>query len=99
VSANDGAPVIVVTGLVDRDLASRADPLLQVTTLNREGPLAIDVSAAESVNGALLGLLLRASRRLAWRGRELVIVCSDPDKRRRLELAGLDDLAELVDSA
>ena len=58
----------------------------------------IDVSGVDAVNGALLGLLLRANRRLAWRNRRLIIACSDPDNLRRLEIAGLDDLATLVEA-
>jgi anti-anti-sigma factor len=91
-----GMPVISVSGTVDRDLAGRADSLLQLTTLEHEGALAVDVSAVEDVNGALLGLLLRASRRLAWRNRQLVIVCRTPETLRRLEIAGLDELATLT---
>jgi anti-anti-sigma regulatory factor len=96
VRTDQSGPTVIITGLVDRDLAGRADPLLQVTTFSRPGTFTIDVSGVESVSGALLGLLLRASRRLAWRGRELIIVCRDPDKLRRLETAGLDELAQLV---
>jgi anti-anti-sigma factor len=92
----DRMPVISLSGSVDRDLAGRADSLLQLTTLEHEGALAVDVSAVEDVNGALLGLLLRASRRLAWRNRQLVIVCRTPETLRRLEIAGLDELATLT---
>jgi anti-anti-sigma regulatory factor len=56
------------------------------------------VSGVDAVNGALLGLLLRASRRLAWRNRTLIIACSDPENSRRLRIAGLDELATLVES-
>jgi hypothetical protein len=72
----------------------------QSTTLfEHEAPIAIDVSRVDAVNGALLGLLLRASRRLAWRNRQLTIVCRDPETFRRLRIAGLDELATLVESA
>jgi anti-anti-sigma factor len=92
-------PVITLAGPVDRELADRADPLLQLATFEHNGAIAIDVSAVDAVNGALLGLLLRASRRLAWRNRQLVIVCRDPEMSRRLRIAGLDELASLVESA
>jgi anti-anti-sigma regulatory factor len=94
-----GIPVITLAGLIDRELASRADPLLQLTTLEHDGPVAIDVCAVDAVNGALLGLLLRASRRLAWRNRQLIILCRDPQTLQALEIAGRDELATLTESA
>lgn len=90
-----GVPVIVVSGVVDRELAGRIEALLQVQLVETEGPAAIDVGGVEAVNGALLGVLLRASRRLSWRNRTLQVVCADPDKRIRLEIAGLDEFASL----
>jgi anti-anti-sigma factor len=99
VGVNAGMPVVTLAGPVDRELADRADPLLQLATFEHDGAIAIDVSAVDAVNGALLGLLLRASRRLAWRNRQLVIVCRDPEMSRRLRIAGLDELASLVESA
>jgi anti-anti-sigma factor len=92
-------PVVILAGLVDRELADRVDSLLRQVTAEDEGPIAIDVSGVDAVNGALLGLLLRASRRLAWRNRQLIIVCRDPETSRRLRIAGLDELATLVGSA
>jgi anti-anti-sigma regulatory factor len=91
-------PVVSLSGPVDRALAGRADSLLQLATLEHDGPLAVDVTAVEEVNGALLGLLLRASRRLAWRNRQLYIVCQATETRRRLVIAGLDELATLVET-
>jgi anti-anti-sigma regulatory factor len=93
-----GMPVVTVAGLVDHELIGRAVPMLQRLTLEHDGAIVIDVSGVDAVNGALLGLLLRANRRLAWRNRRLIIACSDPDNLRRLEIAGLDDLATLVEA-
>jgi anti-anti-sigma regulatory factor len=92
-------PVLTVAGRVDRELIERAVPMLQLLVLERDGAIVIDVSGVEAVNGALIGLLVRASRRLAWRNRELVIACSDPEHARRLRIAGLDGLATLRESA
>jgi anti-anti-sigma factor len=94
-----GMPVLTVAGRVDRELIERAVPMLQLLVLERDGAIVIDVSGVEAVNGALIGLLVRASRRLAWRNRELVIACSDPEHSRRLRIAGLDELATLRESA
>ena len=91
-------PVVFLAGLIDSDLADRVDSLLRQVTVEHDGPVAIDVSGVDAVNGALLGLLLRASRRLAWRNRQLIIVCRDPETSRRLRIAGLDELSTLVES-
>ena len=94
-----GLPVVTLAGPVDRQLiVERADPMLQHLILEHDGPIVIDVSGVDAVNGALLGLLLRANRRLAWRNRTLIIACSDPEHSRRLRIAGLDELATLVES-
>jgi anti-anti-sigma regulatory factor len=94
---NAGMPVVTLTGLVDSALIQRADPMLRIVILEQDGPMVIDVSAVDDVNGALLGLLLRANRRLAWRNRRLIIACSDSEHSRRLRIAGLDELATLVE--
>jgi anti-anti-sigma factor len=94
-----GVPVVTLAGPVDRQLiVERADPMLQHLILEHDGPIVIDVSEVDAVNGALLGLLLRANRRLAWRNRQLIIACSHPENSRRLRIAGLDELATLVES-
>jgi anti-anti-sigma regulatory factor len=95
--ARGGMPVVTLTGPVDHELIERADPMLQLLTLEHDGPIVIEVSGVEEVNGALLGLLLRANRRLAWRNRELIIACSDREHSRRLRIAGLDELATLAE--
>jgi len=84
--------LIVVRGVVERDGAREIDYLV------RHGPseteLIIDLSETEEITGALIGALLRASRRLAWRNRRLKIVCPQAELRGRLVIAGLDELAD-----
>ena len=77
-------------------MADEGDSLLRQVTVEHDGAIAIDVSGVDAVNGALLGLLLRASRRLAWRNRQLMIVCRDPETSRRLRVAGIDELSTLM---
>ena len=77
-------------------MADQGDSLLRQVMVEHDGPIAIDVSDVDAVNGALIGLLLRASRRLAWRNRQLMIVCRDPETSRRLRVAGIDELSTLV---
>ena len=95
--ATAGMPVVSLGGPVDRELVERARKLLELVTSERDGPITIDVSGVDDVNGALLGLLLRTSRRLAWRNRQLIIACRDPETSRRLRIAGLDELATLTE--
>jgi anti-anti-sigma factor len=91
-------PVVTLAGPVDHELIARVDPMLQHLIIEHDGPIVIDVSDVDAVNGALLGLLLRANRRLAWRNRQLIIGCSHPEHARRLRIAGLDELATLAES-
>ena len=91
------AQLIVVRGLVDRDAAREIDFIIRHGASDPPAGVVIDISRVEEVNGALIGALLRASRRLAWRNRRLEIVCEHAELRRRLEIAGLDELADVTD--
>ena len=91
-----GAQLIVVRGVVDRDAAREIDFIVRHGISDPPKGVVIDISHVEEVNGALIGALLRASRRLAWRNRRLTIVCKHVEFRRRLEIAGLDELADVT---
>ena len=91
-----GTELIVVHGVVDRDAAREIDLLVRRVASDPPTGVLIDISRVDEVNGALIGALLRASRKLAWRNRRLTIVCEHPDLRRRLEIAGLDELADVT---
>ena len=82
--------LVVVQGVVDRSAAQEIDFLIRHGVSDAPRGVVIDVSRVEEVTGALIGALLRASRRLAWRGRRLTIVCPQIDLRGRLEIAGLE---------
>ena len=90
------ALLVVVRGVVDRDAAREIDVLIRHGTSDPSAGVVIDISRVDEVNGALIGALLRASRRLAWRNRRLTIACEHPELRRRLEIAGLDELADVT---
>jgi anti-anti-sigma factor len=92
----DHAQIVVVQGFVDRDAAREIDSLMRHGTADPPTRVVIDISRVDEVNGALIGALLRASRRLAWRNRRLTIVCEHAGRRRRLEIAGLDELADVT---
>jgi anti-anti-sigma regulatory factor len=90
--------LIVVRGVVERDGAREIDYLVRHGAPDAPAELIIDLSETEEVTGALIGALLRASRRLAWRNRRLKIVCPQADLRGRLVIAGLDELADVAAS-
>jgi anti-anti-sigma regulatory factor len=97
-SVDGGTQLIAVHGLVDRDAARQIDFLVRHGGADPPAGVVIDVSRVDEVNGALIGALLRASRRLAWRNRRLTIVCAPSGVRARLEIAGLDELADVIAS-
>jgi anti-anti-sigma regulatory factor len=88
--------LVVVRGVVDREAAREIDLLIRHGASDPRAGVVIDISCVDEVNGALIGALLRASRRLAWRNRRLTIVCAPTELRRRLEIAGLDELADVT---
>lgn len=89
--------VLVVRGVVDRQAAGEIDYLIRHGLATPPARVVVDISRVDEVTGALIGALLRASRRLAWRNRRhLTIVCPQAELRRRLEIAGLDELADVV---
>ena len=89
--------LIAVRGVVERDGAREIDSLVRHRA-SESSALIIDLSETEEITGALIGALLRASRRLAWRNRRLKIVCPQAELRGRLVIAGLDELADVTAS-
>jgi anti-anti-sigma regulatory factor len=87
--------LVVVRGVVDCEAAREVDLLVRYGASDPRAGVVIDISRVDEVTGALIGALLRASRRLAWRNRRLTIVREPAELRRRLEIAGLDELADV----
>jgi anti-anti-sigma regulatory factor len=94
--ATGAGQVVVVRGVVDREAAREIGLLIGHGASDTRAGVVIDISRVDEVNGALIGALLRASRRLAWRNRRLTIVCEPMELRRRLQIAGLDELADVT---
>jgi anti-anti-sigma factor len=90
-----GGAVLVLSGCIDRTGARALDTALREIALQPAPMAVIDIGAVDEVNGALLGVLVRATRWLGWRNGRTVIVCPREDLRRGLEVAGLDHLAEV----
>jgi anti-anti-sigma factor len=87
--------VLVLSGTVHRDEARVLDSLLRGIALSPTPAVVIDISGVDEVNGALLGVLVRATRWIGWRNGRVEFVCAREDLRRGLEIAGLDHLAEV----
>jgi anti-anti-sigma factor len=85
----DGTYVVTVSGEADAtDVESLADELEEVLG---EGAscVIVDLLEVPFIDSAVLGVLLRVSRRLRSGGGELVLVADDPRLLRTFEIAGL----------
>ncbi len=91
----DGGAVLVLRGAVDRAQARALDTVLREVALSAVPAAVVDISGVDEVNGALLGVLVRATRWIGWRNGRTVIVCRSDELRRGLEVAGLDHLADV----
>jgi anti-anti-sigma factor len=85
----DGTYVVTVSGEADAtDVESLGDELEEVLG---EGAscVIVDLLEVPLIDSAVLGVLLRMSRRLRSGGGELVLVADDPRVLRTFEIAGL----------
>jgi anti-anti-sigma factor len=89
--------VIALSGMLDRQGAATADRRVRAAVLGGAPEVVIDLSAVDEIDGALLGVLVRATRWLAWSDRRLRIVCPREDLRRGLRVAGLQRDADVED--
>jgi anti-anti-sigma factor len=87
--------VIALSGVLDRKGAATAGGLVRAAVLGDAPEVVIDLSGVDEIDGALLGVLVRATRWLAWRQRRLRIVCPREDLRRGLRVAGLQRHADV----
>ncbi len=87
--------MVVLTGTVDRTTARAADQLIRAIAVEPSPVAVIDISRVDEVNGALLGVLVRATRRVGWRNGRTIIVCPRDDLLSGLQIAGLDHLADV----
>jgi anti-anti-sigma factor len=85
----DGTYVVTISGEADAtDVESLGDELEEVLG---EGAscVIVDLLEVPFIDSAVLGVLLRVSRRLRSGGGELVLVADDPRVLRTFEIAGL----------
>ena len=90
-----GGSVLVLSGAIDRAGAHALDAVLRDVAISAIPRAVIDISDVDEVNGALLGVLVRATRWIGWRNGRTVIICRSDELRRGLEVAGLDHLADV----
>jgi anti-sigma B factor antagonist len=85
-----GVHVVALGGEIDLHTAPRLDEELFGVIGDGAERVLVDLAGTTFVDSTVLGILLRAHRRLDDAGGRLVIVCDDPRILRVLELTGLD---------
>lgn len=85
-----GVQVIALGGEIDLHTAPRLDEALFSAIDEGAHRVLVDLAATTFVDSTVLGILLRAHRRLDDAGGRLVVVSNDPRILRTFELTGLD---------
>jgi anti-anti-sigma factor len=85
-----GVQVVALGGEIDLHTAPRLDEALFGAIDDGAQRVLVDFAGTTFVDSTVLGVLLRAHRRLDGTGGRLVIVSNDPRILRTLELTGLD---------
>lgn len=87
----DGRVVAVCRGAVDLStLPTLHGALGRVVTEAAGSVVTVDLDEVDSLDDAGLGVLLGAAGRARRSDGDLVVVCSDPDRRARLAVTGFD---------
>lgn len=90
--------LIAVRGEIDRATAPQLSAALRQATLEREGPVVLDLCEVTYIDSAGISVLLNALRRLTRLRRRLVIACPPGGVRRVFEITRLDDALAVMDS-
>jgi anti-sigma B factor antagonist len=85
-----GVHVVALGGEIDLHTAPRLDEALFGAIHEGAERVLVDLAGTTFVDSTVLGVLLRAHRRLDDSGGRLVLVSNDPRILRTLELTGLD---------
>jgi anti-sigma B factor antagonist len=93
-----GAPGVLLRGAMDLATASGLAPTLDVAIRESRGAFVIDLCETTFLDSSGVSVLLRARALLGREERSLVIVCPPGPARRIFELAGVDDLLELLET-
>ena len=87
----DGRVVAVCRGAIDLStLPTLHGALGRVVTEAAGSVVTVDLDEVDSLDDAGLGVLLGAAGRARRSDGDLVVVCSDPDRRARLAVTGFD---------
>ena len=87
----DGRVVAVCRGAIDMStLPTLHGALGRVVTEAAGSVVTVDLDEVDSLDDAGLGVLLGAAGRARRSDGDLVVVCSDPDRRARLAVTGFD---------
>jgi len=92
VSAEDGMPVIRLSGELDMVSVQRVRPVVERVLTAEDGRLAFDVSELEFMDSSGVALLVSAARKT----RQVELRHPTPIVRRLIELAGLTELLLMV---
>lgn len=92
------AAVIAVSGELDLASAPTLEHELQQAESSDAEVLILDLRQLEFIDSTGLGLLVKAHRRSEESGRRFAVVRGSSQVQRLLELAGLEQRLELVDS-
>jgi anti-sigma B factor antagonist len=98
VEQRDGgaAPILAVSGELDLYTSPELDERL-VELTEADGPgVVVDLGGSSFVDSSACRALLRAARRLADHGGQLVVVNRDPDVARLFEIMGLEAFLVVV---
>ena len=95
-SGDDGRCVVRVSGEIDLYTAADLRAELRAALDDDPSALVIDLTATTFLDSSGLAAMLGAYRGARLRHCGLEIVVDDPDIRRPLEIAGLDELVPVV---
>ena len=93
-----GAPGVLLRGEMDLDTAPELTATLDAAIRESRGAFVIDLCDVTFLDSSGVSVLVRARAVLGREERALLIICPPGPARRIFELAGIDDLLELVET-
>ncbi len=93
-----GAPGVLLRGEMDLDTAPQLTATLDAAIRESRGAFVIDLCDVTFLDSSGVSVLVRARAVLGREERALLIICPPGPARRIFELAGIDDLLEIVET-
>jgi anti-sigma B factor antagonist len=97
--AQDGTPIVAVTGEVDLFTAPEFKQRVMAPVIAGAQRLIVDLTAATFIDSSSLGVLIGAHRRLQAHGAALVVACTSDVIAKTFKITGLDGVFTIVASA